>query len=1205
MKLINKLTLLIVLLLLTMGSAQDYGDFPYNQPFTSGIKPPELTIPTNSDNVTFNSQGMLLTPAQNTRFGAAYFNNIRFYSPQGIRLEFEYGMYGGNGADGISVFLFDAAVTNPQIGTKGDGLAYNYNRANDRHPASAREPGLTGAYLGIGLDAFGNYKNRVFQGDRRKNGLANTLTNPGNQVTLRGAAGKTSLGNDGRGFGYNGYPVLVTKSTQSGANSGAVLNTNGTYSLTSGTSANFNLGTSALGLTPSSANFRKAYIDLLPNALGGYNVTVKIQHGATTTTVIDNYHYRTSLTYVENANPNSTDFSNSETQGSNSTHTLDATIPEYFRIGFGASTGGFNNNHLIRNLKIMIPYAAEANDDTFAVNCTNNSVNVLTNDLAYTNFSAPTASTNNIYKPSFRFLNASGVAQGHTYTDPAVGTWTYDQATGIVSLAPLASFSGTATVQYDIKGGGPTGTETPFDKEAYRSAHATITANVQICNDPCVISATNPDSDGDGISDACDLDDDNDGILDTDECNSTNRITSGVFPTSGGNTNTLTGWTVGGNVPATGAWAGQGRVHLNSDGISFRRDASTTTTISQALTGVTGGSSINLNNIYWHKTFPTTTAIEFTFTVSYAGVIYATINSTTGNTPTVTASNGAIVSSNSLATVTGTPVINAGINSAKTNLAITLPNVVANSGNLLFTFVAGSDGTEVRDLGMASVSLYSCVDTDGDGIPNHLDLDSDNDGCPDAIEGGASITTTVASGGTLQGGNTGATSGTYNQPILLNLGTNTVNANGVPQLPLPLPTGYSNTTGQSVNTSQTANTVITTITAGTSQTINSGVAPSAITLTGSTTGVGIQWQVSTDNVAFTNITPAATGTSYSPGTLTATRYYRALLTSAGGCTTTTNVVTITVVPIAAVICSEPTTYNYQTIANGAWNATSTWQGGNVPTGSNQNILITHNVTYSGNLQPASGTTLVIKSGATLSVSQNLELKSSNTKLIVKDAFLNVGQNFILDSSGSSICAINSCFDITENLELITSNNVYLENTGIRVRIGNLDSSANVTGSNIKLWVMQNMNRNGGTWAGSTITQWYAGGNMTGFTGLPTESASTFVPCSPNVCYERPTDLATLKPVKHGISVLGRAGKTGVNGNVNDWPMVRNSAYTALEGKTKGFVITRIANPETAITDPKIGMMVFDTDADAGKGCLKINTTGTSTGWKCFTKQSCP
>ena len=197
-------------LLYTIGAkAQDYGDFPYTQTFTSGTKPAEITIPSNSNTVTFDNRGMVLTPATNTQFGAAYLNNIRFYSPQGIRLECEYGMYGGNGADGISVFLFDAAVTNPQIGTKGDGLAYNYNRANDRHPASARELGLTGAYLGIVLDAFGNYKNRVFQGDRRKNGLASSLTNTGNQVTLRGAAGKTSLGNDGRALGYNGYPVLV------------------------------------------------------------------------------------------------------------------------------------------------------------------------------------------------------------------------------------------------------------------------------------------------------------------------------------------------------------------------------------------------------------------------------------------------------------------------------------------------------------------------------------------------------------------------------------------------------------------------------------------------------------------------------------------------------------------------------------------------------------------------------------------------------------------------------------------------------------------------------------------------------------------------------------------------------------------------------------------------------------------------------------
>lgn len=39
----------------------------------------------------------------------------------------------------------------------------------------------------------------------------------------------------------------------------------------------------------------------------------------------------------------------------------------------------------------------------------------------------------------------------------------------------------------------------------------------------CVPSATNPDSDGDGIADVCDYDDDNDGILDTVECPTVNN----------------------------------------------------------------------------------------------------------------------------------------------------------------------------------------------------------------------------------------------------------------------------------------------------------------------------------------------------------------------------------------------------------------------------------------------------------------------------------------------------------------------------------------------------------------------------------------------------------------------------------------------------------------------------------------------------------
>ncbi|MBB6369660.1 beta strand repeat-containing protein [Chryseobacterium shigense] len=105
-----------------------------------------------------------------------------------------------------------------------------------------------------------------------------------------------------------------------------------------------------------------------------------------------------------------------------------------------------------------------------------------------------------------------------------------------------------------------------------------------------------------------------------------------------------------------------------------------------------------------------------------------------------------------------------------------------------------------------------------------------------------------------------------------------------------------------------------------------------------------------------------------------------------------------------------------------------------------------------------------------------------------------------------------------------------------------------------------------------------------------------------ICYEDPTLAAgQTYPVKHGITLLGRAG-----GSNTSWPMLRNSAYTALESKTKGFVITRNSNPEGTIAIPVVGMMVFDTDENSGSGCLKIYLgSGAGEGWKCFSAQGCP
>lgn len=300
------------------------------------------------------------------------------------------------------------------------------------------------------------------------------------------------------------------------------------------------------------------------------------------------------------------------------------------------------------------------------------------------------------------------------------------------------------------------------------------------------------DSDGDGIPDDIDLDDDNDGILDSVECGSSERVSNGVFPTTGGDIDRVPGWTVGGTYSAV--WPSTtGRVTLNANGLEFRRDT-TITTLSQELTGVFSYNNpiISLASVYWYKTAIGNDPLsESVLRISYAGTVYATINTTTGNTPTVTANNGATVNISTLPSVTTNDTA-----SAKVNLNITLPSSIPSSGQLLFHFTGGPSTNRARDIGMASVSILGCKDTDGDGIPDYLDLDSDGDGCPDAFEGAASILNSqlVTAGGTLSGGST---------PVNQNLCADgsCINAQGVPQFSV-VPAGYNNTTGQGIGNSQ-------------------------------------------------------------------------------------------------------------------------------------------------------------------------------------------------------------------------------------------------------------------------------------------------------------------------------------------------------------------------------------------------------------------
>lgn len=147
------------------------GGDPYSAYLTSGV--------TNLANKVDDpeEEGWLrLTNATKQQAGYAVINES-FPTDLGFLLDLEFVTWGGDGADGFSFFLFDAQYapttgTSPfRIGAPGDGLGYAHRLGT---------PGVSGGYLGVGVDEFGFYgttearKNGGFDGtgDRKPNSIA-------------------------------------------------------------------------------------------------------------------------------------------------------------------------------------------------------------------------------------------------------------------------------------------------------------------------------------------------------------------------------------------------------------------------------------------------------------------------------------------------------------------------------------------------------------------------------------------------------------------------------------------------------------------------------------------------------------------------------------------------------------------------------------------------------------------------------------------------------------------------------------------------------------------------------------------------------------------------------------------------------------------------------------------------------------------------
>ena len=93
-----------------------------------------------------------LTSASADEAGTATYNGQAFPSTAGVEVSFTYATYGGNGADGIGIYLIDGSVGTPTTGGSGGALGYAWN-----HSGSNTVPGVTKGYVGIGLDEYGNF----------------------------------------------------------------------------------------------------------------------------------------------------------------------------------------------------------------------------------------------------------------------------------------------------------------------------------------------------------------------------------------------------------------------------------------------------------------------------------------------------------------------------------------------------------------------------------------------------------------------------------------------------------------------------------------------------------------------------------------------------------------------------------------------------------------------------------------------------------------------------------------------------------------------------------------------------------------------------------------------------------------------------------------------------------------------------------------
>jgi hypothetical protein len=382
--------------------------------------------------------------------------------------------------------------------------------------------------------------------------------------------------------------------------------------------------------------------------------------------------------------------------------------------------------------------------------------------------------------------NCDDSSSGFESGDQTFFQVSYDNGVSYTTLQTLTAPCGTnqnntGGVSLDISGGNPNTWIRILTSND--SGNEDMFFDNIILADPCTNGAivgtpTANDPDADGINNDCDLDDDNDGILDCEEKNLTGTV-SEYFNITGNASETSVNefqLTPNLNNQSGQAWS-FGRTNFNrsfvinfeanfgtnnngADGIAvtFHNDplgfnVVGNTGIAIGSGGIQNGIAIEFDTFQNaldiaadHATFWETDQAAPNTTLRPDVALGASGNIEDGQWHTVTISWN--IDTQTLSYLFDNVYSDSYTNNNFVN------TFFAGTSNVYFGFTASTDGsTNTHSIRIANAcSLPVSEDSDNDGIINSLDLDSDNDGCPDAIEGGGAFTTADILNDTLTGG---------------------------------------------------------------------------------------------------------------------------------------------------------------------------------------------------------------------------------------------------------------------------------------------------------------------------------------------------------------------------------------------------------------------------------------------------------------------